>query len=424
MTLHLSGGHSTSTAPRAVRLDTLVAIMATALIAAQVDVRLNLQLGHLVAMALTPLWLTHLSRYRHAVLLVVLLAVSVVSGGVLTYVMAGPEGFSLRLMAERSILLVGVAVSVGVLVWCRSLAGWRTMAITFGMGMILGLPFNISSAENQWRFTYSIPIAILLLALTSAIPRRVLPQVLVCVALAVVGLLNDSRSNSSMLLLAAMAVLWQTMDHRLRGGRHGAFMLAVWGAVVFILVRATILGGYLGQEVQQRTQAQVELTGGSLILGGRPELAASLALAQKHPLGHGSGQYATYADVTVAKQAMHDIGYDPNNGYVERFMFGHGIELHSAFGDYWIWFGLTGLAVVILSAWIMGRGVMRFYDRQMLTVLTAYLATRLVWDLGFSPASSGAALLALTLTLFLQPAPLVRQKAPPPGPPRSSLPGT
>ena len=45
------------------------------------------------------------------------------------------------------------------------------------------------------------------------------------------------------------------------------------------------------------------------------------------------------------------VNYDPNNGYVENWMFGHGYALHSTFGDLWAQYGLLGLVFV---AFILG----------------------------------------------------------------------
>ena len=42
---------------------------------------------------------------------------------------------------------------------------------------------------------------------------------------------------------------------------------------------------------------------------------------------------------------MIDINYDPDNGYVNNFMFGNGIELHSGIGDLWAFMGPVGLVV-------------------------------------------------------------------------------
>ena len=58
-------------------------------------------------------------------------------------------------------------------------------------------------------------------------------------------------------------------------------------------------------------------------------------------------------DVQVAKAGMLHVDYDPENGYVEHFLFGTKIELHSTLGDLWAYAGpagilLAGVCLVLL----------------------------------------------------------------------------
>lgn len=129
---------------------------------------------------------------------------------------------------------------------------------------------------------------------------------------------------------------------------------------------------------QARTAEQIE-RGGSVVVGGRPELAASMALIARYPWGLGSGIKASYDDVHTAKSAMAGIGYDPNNGYVERFMFGTGIEVHSVIGDFWIWFGLAGTALVVAILILLGTAIKRGYVAGALTPVLVYLVLRALW---------------------------------------------
>src|SRR3712207_9122030 len=43
------------------------------------------------------------------------------------------------------------------------------------------------------------------------------------------------------------------------------------------------------------------------------------------------------------KAGMAQIGYQPNNGYVETYMFGGQFKLHSVIGDAWAYFGVAGI---------------------------------------------------------------------------------
>jgi len=216
---------------------------------------------------------------------------------------------------------------------------------------------------------------------------------------------NDARSNTAMLFLAGVVLIWQRIGAATGTGRRRAgniIGVALFGVAVFFIAQAAILEGFFGEATRDRTQAQIDESG-SLLLGGRPEIAASDALIRLHPLGMGSGIIASPSDVTAAKSAMSAIGYDPDNNYVERFMFGGGIEVHSMLGDFWLWFGLPGLAVCVVVATIAGLGLERSLREGACTALAVYLAVRLGWDLAFSPAASAMKTLPLALVVLAVP---------------------
>lgn len=81
-------------------------------------------------------------------------------------------------------------------------------------------------------------------------------------------------------------------------------------------------------------------------------------------------------------------------------MFGTGIEVHSIIGDFWLWFGLAGLAACIAMAVILVRGLEHSLRDAALTGLLAYLSIRAFWDLAFSPPAPSMTTLALTLPLI------------------------
>lgn len=384
------------------RLDRLVAMAATVALGLRFDVTYGATAGSLLALALTPVWLPSLLGRRPGRVLAGLVVLAVVSGALLTAISAADHTVLSNVLLTRSVVLVGVLASVGTLLWAVAVTGLRAVAMLYATGMVLGIPFNVSDDPNLWRFTLAIPVGVFLLALTS-LQRRLWPQLLALLLLAFVGAVNDSRSNSAMLLLAGVVLVLQRVSSASTARRRGigsVVSLGLAALVIFNLAQAAILEGYFGEVTQQRTQAQIDQSG-SLLLGGRPEIAASQALVGLHPLGLGTGIKASYEDITAAKQGMAGIGYDPNNGYVERFMFGSGIEVHSVVGDLWLWCGLAGLALAVaLGALAVGGFGARIRDRGM-DALTAFLTIRLLWDLVFSPFGSATRLLPLTLALSL-----------------------
>ncbi|MFF2772912.1 hypothetical protein ACFVUP_38015, partial [Streptomyces bacillaris] len=178
--------------------------------------------------------------------------------------------------------------------------------------------------------------------------------------------------------------------------------LLVVSAIAYNVGQSLIVDGALGQATQQRTITQID-TSGSLILGGRPELAATTALMQHYPFGFGSGVYANSAQILVAKQGMAAINYAPNNGYVDNFMFGTGFELHSMVGDLWAGYGVAGLALAVALLWYILRGLGQSIARRTASALLIYLAVRTLWSLFFGPWYSSVTLLTLLIGIALLP---------------------
>ena len=98
---------------------------------------------------------------------------------------------------------------------------------------------------------------------------------------------------------------------------------------------------------------------------------------------------------------MFSIGYDPNNGYVERFMFGGGIELHSVIGDLWLWFGIAGLAIAVIMIAVILTGLLRALAVNSVSILFVYLVARFFWDLAYSPVTSTMRLWPIVASLAI-----------------------
>lgn len=386
----------------AVDLTTLLAGFAVILTATRTNVFLTLTAGTVVGVALAPMWLRIVGRYRGGRLLLLATVICVLAGAFLTELSAVDRETSLRLMVANSLVVINVAVGVGLLLWARTRMSDPVVAMLFGVGMLVAGTTGGRFAENPWRFGFSVPLTVLLLAGAWHLGRRAL-EVVAALALAAVSAANDGRSSFAMLLLTAVLVLWQALPRatsRASSRLRIVVLAAALGFSLYQLGQGLILDGYLGESTQQRTAAQMA-TGGSLLLGARPEAGATVALMQLRPEGYGSGTLASIQDVLTAKAGMADLNYDPHNGYVEIYMFGSGIELHSIAGDLWVLFGIAGLGLAMLIAWQTGRHVTGALAHRAASGLILFLAVRTLWNLLFSPFYSSVTLLVLAVGLML-----------------------
>jgi len=209
-----------------------------------------------------------------------------------------------------------------------------------------------------------------------------------------------------MLLVAAALVMWQALGTRLAKSSTTVRTLAVFGFVAVIgysALQAFILEGWFGKAAAVRSEAQIAQSG-SLLLGGRPEIGASTELLAANPFGLGSGTVANGVDLFIAKSGMARLNYDPNNGYVEKYMFGDGYEVHSMLGDLWIRFGLFGAAMLIAMLVVVALGTAGQVARRQASGLTIFLTIQVFWDSMFAPFfSTSISTLILGVALMLAP---------------------
>ena len=375
------------------------AVLGIVLLGAQIRLPMNLSAGFLVAAALLPVWLPALWRSVGGRALMITGVLGVVAGLVLTV----QERGSLPAAVPVTINVVGLLCGIGLLVWSRTLMSAGVIGLWFGVGLVVDIANGGALFEsNPWRFGFSIPVTVVVLAVAHILGKRLLEVVLLLV-LAGVAAVTDARSGFVILLATAILVAWQARPVPVRSRSSTAATLigvTVLLSLMYLLGEALFLGGALGEETAERSRAQVEASG-SLIFGGRPELAATTALLDHQLQGFGSGTKPGPADVLAAKEGMASVGYDPDNGYVERYMFGSGFELHSVFGDLWAHFGIMGLVLAAVVLAITMGGLARGVAGRSASALIIYLTAKTVWNVLFSPLYSSIPLLILTLGLLV-----------------------
>lgn len=386
----------------------VLSALGTFLVGLHFETFADIRVGVIAAVATLPIWIRPIRRYRGPVLILVLAVLASLTGWVCSLVFSSSHDLIPSAMLSRSGLILGIALSAAMLVWAREQLGTKGMAMSFAFGLVASIwVLPQSPADNPWRFVYSIPITVFVLAI-AWIADRWWIEVGCLLGLAVIGVQNDSRSNSAILFLAAVVIAWQAISRSLFGRRRRASVamagLTLTGLACFLVAQSAILEGVFGEVTQLRTIEQIE-RGGNVLLGGRPEIAASVALIARYPFGLGSGTRPTLDDVLAAKTSMEAIGYNADNSYVNRFMFGSVVEVHSVIGDAWIWMGLAGAALIVAITVVILRGFTAGVRTSSLGGLFVYLAVRFVWDLAFSPLPSASVLMALTIAIAVLPRP-------------------
>ena len=366
------------------------------------QVHSGLTTGFFLAFLTLPVWVVALRRFSGARMVFLLGLLAVACGLMLSRYSSTTHQINTVDRTGQTVFLLGTLCGAGLIMWARSIFTIPQIGFWFGAGAVMGAAAGFSANQgNAWKFVWAVPVAILVLSLGGVKKRR--REVLILGVLAVVSILSDSRSYFATFLLTALIVVWQVRPRlRLKPASWvwTASLVAALAAATYYLGSTLLVSGYLGQNAQVRSIAQIR-TSGSLILGGRPELAATIALMRYHPLGFGVGVVPTPQDILVAKSGLNDINYNPNNGYVDRFMFGGHFELHSTFGDLWANWGIFGLALAAAVAVLVVRAMSRAVASREASALMLFLSIWTLWNLLFSPLAAAEPTLMLTLGTVL-----------------------
>lgn len=384
-------------------LERAAAVLAVAALGIGYDLADGVTAGLVVAVLLAPVWWRSFALYRGGVLVVALVGAALVNGLLLT-VARGTRLYDHRNAYADVALLVGFVAGVGVVLWARRVVGDAVTAASLGAGLTLWGFADAAGETNLWKYAVGLPISVLLLGL-AALTHRAWVSLAALAALALASLAFDSRAYFAAVLLAALVFVWRNLPSSQtarRGWARIVLLLLGVAGLLYLLLSQLLVSGVLGTAAAERSQAQIDASG-SLILGGRPEIAAFGALLAHHPMGFGIGVVPSYLDVGAAKAGMVAINYDPNNGYVENFMFGGRFELHSIVGDLWATHGLVGLALaaalLVFTLFVLGRGVA---TRRGSAVLF-FAAVWTLWNIAFSPLLVSVPVLFLLVGLALEP---------------------
>lgn len=368
--------------------------------------------GTVLVLGLGPVVLPVVRRFRGASVLLGCWLAAILSALLLTSSSSVDHTVLSHVTRDTVLAMLGVAVGVPAVLWARTMLRDGEVALLFGTGMLFSAATDIS-AMNAWKFSLAVPVSIVALAI-AWLTRRWWAEVLVLLGIAVMCVLNDSRSMFGLAVMAGALVLWQAGLARWsrRGNAVRTFaLLAVLGVGAYQLGQALALEGVLGTAAAERSERQIAQTG-SLLIGSRPEMGATGALIAHRPEGFGPGVVIRGDELSAAKAGMAQLGYDPNNGYVEQYMFGSGTELHSVLGNLWAWCGAAGVLLGVVLLVLVVRGLVSRLAYRAASGLVVLLSLRTLWDLFFAPFASTMVFLTLLLGLLLVPAAQRRRTSP------------
>ncbi|PWJ56042.1 hypothetical protein SAMN06264364_10115 [Quadrisphaera granulorum] len=362
-----------------------------------------------LSVLLLPVWLPRLRRYRGATTVVAFGVVALLAGWTIAE-LTTQHVIDPKLAQSTAVGVLSALGAVGLLLWVRSALGVETMALIVGVGMLVAVGLDGFSPINAWKYQLSLPVTTIVLAVVARWRQPVLSAAAL-VLLAVVGLAFDSRSYAGFCVLTAAVMLWQAFPSAVAGQARSAWHRVQMGMLLVLAITGAgaigqqlLVGGALGEEVAARSQAQVTAGGGSLLVGGRPEMQATISLVPSQPWGFGLGAVPNQEDVLLAKQGMAKVGIQPGNGYVDHYMFGGHIELHSIIADLWASCGVVGAAFGLAMAFLLLDALLADAVSRRASAQSVFWVASAVWFLGFGPLYTNMPDVAFALAVALTPA--------------------
>lgn len=393
------------TRPRASTSNRVLAVSLLFLMGFDQTVAQGVTTGIAGAVVLLPVWWSTLRLAQGARSLFAMALAAVASGWTLMVASSADHTVNMRESIALATSLLGGMCVVGMVLWARRVVPIGLLGLAFGAGALVHEVLDTARlGSNPWKFSWGIPVTIVLLSATLMLRSRA-AQIAALVGLALFTALHDARSFAAALVMAGILLAWQIRGHRPSrrpSGASGLIMMLVLGVTVYVAGTTIVVDGYLGAETQARSLQQID-TSGSLLLGGRPEWGATTALMASRPQGFGIGVVPSLADIAVAKSGMSALNYDPNNGYVEKYLFGGGFKLHSVVGDFWSYFGVVGVLLAAIVAFLVARSLAVLIGMREASGLVIFLACMAFWNLAFSPMYGSMNMLTLTLGLVLLP---------------------
>lgn len=360
--------------------------------------------GAAIGLLLFPVAMRVLVHYRGANLLLGLWASCLFVGPTLAAVTSGELGRGLDLMIAARIMLqmLSAGITLYTLLWSRSVIGLKRTAVLYAVGAIAHGVVGFSGiAHNPWKFALALPVAICLLAVARTKTRTFL----VLATLAVISIVFQFRSFAAICALTMLVVFVATSKGLARRKFDGRFLAIFSLSIVLLYQIGTIglLNGWFGTSLQNLALTQSRGGEVSLIVGARSEFAAAVALFQSRPVGFGPGVIPSVDDVATGFSALERLGVGTNSEYVQTYLFGGRLELHSILSDSWLFFGFAGLLLSAAILWHIAVGLLDSETRLAVGALGVLLGIGALWDMAFSPLSAlDNVVLALALLLPAQ----------------------
>ena len=348
----------------------------------------NIDAGIVLSVLVAPITLRTTLHSQIPRRLLALLLVATACGPALTVLATTTaRGVDRAIEIQTLFLALSLCAAIPSVFWSAVKSGWATTLNAFALGAIVqGALDHTTWSGDPWKYVFAWPVTALVLPKRGWGTRSRLYGIALAFALMLVSIAFDYRSFAGC-LVGAVAIGVMASRHssvRVRSVANVG-MVCLVGIGLYFGGSYAATHGFLGHSIQLTSQEQTA-SGQTLLIGARPEFGAGVALFASRPIGFGPGVIPSEDDIAIAKDGLSDLGGATTGTFVDQFLLGDHIELHSIVWDLWVDFGLIGLAAGLYLAWLCVRLLLgAVADQRAAPIVLLALGLSALWDVFFSP---------------------------------------
>lgn len=395
-------------------VDDVAAGLLAMLIAIPSPISANLTVGGAISLALAPVTFPAIWRNARGRWLMITILTLVPTGWLVAQnalLQDKGRSFSTGLFLYQTALTVGLVASVAGAYWCITKLGLQRFLLLSFAGL-LAAALSAYQPVNPWKYGLALPITMLALLLLAR--NRLLLGLIVAPFLAAVSVAADYRSWTAFLAIASVIVVFVRSNWKPPSGSRVAslgFVVVAAAGLVAVAVTQASTAGLLGEYLKQRTAEQLEASNGNLLLGGRPEWGAAIALWRENPLGIGVGVTPSFEDFWLAIRSMPlgSRGLQEISNVAKSFQQGQ-LNFHSTFWTFWGVYGFAGVVFSILVLLYFAHATMMTaakLTQPNVRAAVALLMLSSIWDTLFSPTITAQLAIALATALQILSGPTI-----------------
>lgn len=334
--------------------ETLIAGVLAVLLAVPSGVSPSITVGGTIALILSPVTLPTLWRNKGGRWLLIALLALIPSGWLVAQIslLQDPgRSFNENIFGYEAALPLGLIASLVGAYWCTTKLGLQRFVLLSFAGLLAVAPLAPWFVHGAWKYALALPVSVLVILLLAR--NRLLLSFVIMPLLIAVSIAGDFRSWIAFLALTTVLTVYTHAQSKKRSawGIASLGVVTVASAVIVgWLIISAATEGMLGDYLEQRTRQQLDYSDGNLLLGGRPEWSAAIALWRRNPLGIGFGVAPSHVDYWLAIGNMPLGSQAQQLNSIVAFYFKQGqVNFHSTFWTFWGIYGAAGIIFATLS---------------------------------------------------------------------------